>query len=1113
MKSIKNIINSKPYYRTTLIYFLFSVLWIFFTDGLTNYLAQDRFDIQQVELIKDFIFVILSALFILSITRYDYKTILKKKDEVDQSEKKFRDLFEKAPASYHSLDQDGNFVDVNNTFTETLGYRKDEILKMNFIELLADKNSRIKYENYFPKDVKFGPVRGLMLSIKKKDGEIIFANYNARLTEDGQNNRLLTHCIFEDVTEKVKVSEELEENEKKYRTIADYNNDWEYWLNDKGNYEYVSPAVEEITGYPPQKFIDDPDFFFKLVAEEDLVRVTNHYKNKFHSTEIEKNLIFKIICKHGKEKYIKHSCRPILDDNGKVIGRRGSNSDITELVEVHTELLNSEDRYKNLIKYSSEGICRFEFKEPLDTSLPIDEQLDKLLSNSYVAEYNDAFAEMYNQTEKNELMNKSLLDLYGNKTDEVSVNANLEFIKNGYKLEEIETKEETIDGKEKWFSNNAIGIIENNKLVRMWSIQRDITEQKITEEALRESEEKFRNIFEKHSAVKFIIDAETGDVVAANQAASTFYGWTTDELTQKNIQQLNTIPADEVEKLIKKAKQNKHLHLEVKHRLKDGSIRDVEIYTGRIDIKNKIYFHSIVHDITEKKKIEKVLKIRSLAVEQSPVSIVVTDTDGNIEYVNPAFEKTSGYSFEEVKGKNPRILQSGLTEQSVFQELWATVTKGKTWSGVFHNKKKDGTHYSESSNISPILDESGNIINYVGVKEDITEFFKAQKELNNYKNYLEELVEKRTNELSDRNIFLKTFIDTIPNPVFVKDRQSNYIEVNKAFCEFFGTTREEVIGTHFELKTDERFYHHSNIVDWKLLENHATRVYETEINVPSKGKIPVMIYKSSFGPEDENPQGVTGLFIDISDRKKTDELMKNALQEEKELNEMKTNFISMASHEFRTPLTAILASADLIGKYGHKWESEKVISKISTIQLSVQQMVDLLEDVLTLSRTDKGKIDFEPARVDFSRLLEDLVEQVNSNTDHSHKIEIQENLKSRILSLDERISSHIIDNLLTNAVKFSDAGSKILIRAEQHDHNLQIVIKDEGIGIPEKELKHIFDPFYRTSIATKIKGTGLGLAIVDRFVQLHQGTISVKSEIGKGTEFTFDLPVNKESVA
>jgi PAS domain S-box-containing protein len=238
---------------------------------------------------------------------------------------------------------------------------------------------------------------------------------------------------------------------------------------------------------------------------------------------------------------------------------------------------------------------------------------------------------------------------------------------------------------------------------------------------LRLSEEKFKNIFRNHSAVNILIDPETDNIIDANDAAATFYGWNIEQLLSMKI---TDIIAGNPEVIIDNYIQtnlNKQQFSEFKHRKQDGTLADVEVYNSLIEAEGNKILHSIIHDVTEKKKALEQLTLLSRSVEESPASIIITDRNGSITYVNKGFSKATGYSLEEVKNKNPRILKSGLQDTAFYKDLWETITSGKDWEGEFGNKNKWGDLYWEKAIITPIQNSNGEITHFVAVKEDITE--------------------------------------------------------------------------------------------------------------------------------------------------------------------------------------------------------------------------------------------------------------------------------------------------------------------------------------------------------------------------------------------------------
>jgi len=257
--------------------------------------------------------------------------------------------------------------------------------------------------------------------------------------------------------------------------------------------------------------------------------------------------------------------------------------------------------------------------------------------------------------------------------------------------------------------------------------QRAVKQEKLqAERSLQESEELFRNVFQNHTAVKLIIDPDTGRFVDINEAAVAFYGWSREEMLRMRVQDLTTLPEDEIRKRMDDVRNRRKNHFEAQHRRADGSLRDVEIFSSRIEVKGKVYLHSIVIDITERKQIEAERERLMTAIQQLGEIILITDTTGKILFVNQAFETITGYSPQEAIGRTSRILKRGVQDEAFYKHLWDTITHGRTWKSRIVNRKKDGTLYTESATISPVKTPSGKITHYVAVKRDITDHLELE---------------------------------------------------------------------------------------------------------------------------------------------------------------------------------------------------------------------------------------------------------------------------------------------------------------------------------------------------------------------------------------------------
>ena len=238
----------------------------------------------------------------------------------------------------------------------------------------------------------------------------------------------------------------------------------------------------------------------------------------------------------------------------------------------------------------------------------------------------------------------------------------------------------------------------------------------------------------------------------------------------------------------------------------------------------------------------------------------------------------------------------------------------------------------------------------------------------------------------------------------------------------------------------------------------------------------------------------------------TKEKLDTALSQEKELNQLKSRFVSTVSHEFRNPLNSISGMAQILQTYGEQLSPNKKTEVIAQLKRNVTKMIVLLDDVLAISRTDLGKLEFTPDYLNLESFCYGLVEEVRSSLNSKQPINLTYRLEQQNFNLDDKLLHHILTNLLINAGKYSPQGEDINFTVAQLESKLIFEIRDRGIGIPSQDLPQIFDSFYRASNTQGFQGTGLGLAIVKQYVELHQGAIAVESELNVGTTFTVTIP-------
>ncbi len=252
---------------------------------------------------------------------------------------------------------------------------------------------------------------------------------------------------------------------------------------------------------------------------------------------------------------------------------------------------------------------------------------------------------------------------------------------------------------------------------------------------------------------------------------------------------------------------------------------------------------------------------------------------------------------------------------------------------------------------------------------------------------------------------------------------------------------------------------------------------------------------------------------EISERKKIEELLREteteirgALEKEKELNELKSRFVTMASHEFRTPLSAILSSAALIEMYSEEGQEPLRVKHLHRIKKSIGNLTNILNDFLSLSKLEEGRIQVNPESFLFSDFCEEVIDEIKGLLKTEQNIEHVAEGKDEVVFLDKHLMKNILFNLLSNAIKYSSEGKTIYCKSEMKANEVIITIRDEGLGIPKSEQIHLFTRFFRAGNVTNIQGTGLGLNIVKQYVKLLNGNITFTSEIEVGTTFIITLP-------
>ena len=342
-----------------------------------------------------------------------------------------------------------------------------------------------------------------------------------------------------------------------------------------------------------------------------------------------------------------------------------------------------------------------------------------------------------------------------------------------------------------------------------------------------------------------------------------------------------------------------------------------------------------------------------------------------------------------------------------------------------------------------------------------------------------------------KSLFFTT-LDTVPDPILVLDRFGRICQINQAAVELFRLNSQNLIGHHLS----EFFSSLTGTpAQWSSRSEHILQVDPTRI-------IEFTISQSS----DRKLQAYVTIVRDITERKQAEADIRNALEKEKELGELKSRFVTMTSHEFRTPLTTILSSTELLEDYGNQWNEQKKQKHFGRIKTAVVHMTQLLNDVLLIGKAEAGKLESNPTLFDLVQFCRDLVNDLQITTT-SHTITFVSQGECHAY-LDQKLLRHILTNLLSNAIKYSPTSADIRLELNCQPQTAVFRVQDRGIGIPATDQTQLFDTFQRASNVGTISGTGLGLAIVKKAVDLQHGNITFESKVGVGTTFIVSLPLH-----
>ncbi|MBF0572281.1 MAG: PAS domain S-box protein [Desulfamplus sp.] len=582
---------------------------------------------------------------------------------------------------------------------------------------------------------------------------------------------------------------------------------------------------------------------------------------------------------------------------------------------------------------------------------------------------------------------------------------------------------------------------------------------------------------------------------------------------------------------------------------------------------NIVNYVGIQEDISKHKHNELQLRILQQAVDQSPVSIIITDKYGTISYVNPHFTKITGYTYKEAIGNNPKILKSGKNSADYYQNLWNTISNGEVWQGELCNIKKNGEEFWEQVVITPILNnnngiqfnvkksnenknpsdyENGDIKYQGGINQQESVNHNSEK-IEHYVAVKLDITDARKAEqaIRDSEYRFKSIIASMEQGFWMVDKKWRTIEVNTAACEMVGVPEKELIGRSIYDFFDEEHKHKikTYIRHWSPSSRSS---FEVVLLRPDNGRVHCLISHTPIFDQKNRRVGAFAVITDFTKRKEMEKQLIEAKERADEARQradeareraenasrVKSDFLANMSHEIRTPMNAILGFLELA------LEDELSLSqrnKLSIAHSSANALLSLLNDILDFSKVEQKRLTTEVRAFDLRELIKTRLELLAIKAIQKGlelKCEISPKLSEKYLGDPLRIGQVIV-NIVGNAIKFTSQG-RIEIKIEEYisekngveqpsnfvdnrykngvDNNnrediILFSIKDTGIGIPEQHKKYVFEPFTQADASTtrRFGGTGLGTSISKHLVELMGGKIWFESKEGEGTVFYFTI--------
>lgn len=974
----------------------------------------------------------------------------------------------------HILDESGNLVDANEKFCHLLGYSNEEIQHLH----VAD------WDAIWEKGALQNKIATLLkepaifeTKHRCKNGEYIDVEINAvGIQLEGYN---YLYAAARDITQR-KIKDELLKNDK--RRLFDILNGtnaatWEW--NVKTGATIFNERWASIIGYTLEEISPvSIETWKKFTHAEDFKKAETILNKHFaHETDFYQ---CDMRMKHRDGHWVwvtDRGCVHEWDANGHPVLMSGIHIDISENKKIEAALQESEINLRHAHETAKIGSWEWDFVTDKITNSPEVLNIFGISDTEYDGTFSSILEKIIHPEDRH------ILKEAADQTLKTGIGQTIE-----YRLVRP-------DGAIRWVKAIADFVYEDGKPIKLLGLNQDITEQKLATINQKEALDKLIKIAKQLPGVVYQYRLKpdgSSSFPYASESIKNIYQLSPEEVFVDASKVFEKIHPDDIEAVVESIKISAQNLAPWQHeyrvKFEDDSIR--VLYGKSIPEKEadgSILWHGFITDTTENNKNRQWMRQLSLAVEQSPVSIVITDINGNIEYVNKKFIDITGYSFAEAIGKTPRILKSGNKSEGDYKNMWDTLIAGKAWQGEFNNKKKNGDLYWESAKITPIVNEKGITTHFLAIKEDITEQKEAEEKI--YELYRDFI----------------NFLENTTDFIYYKDINSRFRFCSQTLANITGHKHwKDMIGKH-DLEVFPRpiaeIYAEEEI---PILREGTPLLDKTDPYLDTLGNTKwVNTNKWPLFDAEGNVTGLFGISRDITANKAKDEMLKQYVNELKASNADLENFAYVASHDLQEPLRMIDSFLHLLEKKIPGNPEDKTHEYIHFAIEGATRMKILIADLLQYSRVGTNKEEF--TAIDINDLLSYMLRVLSEPIDNS-KAEI--NIKQMpIITANKTLITELFQNLITNAIKYQHHGTvpRLEIGYKEEPLHHLFYIKDNGIGIIPEHYEKIFEVFQRLHSKSQYSGTGIGLALCKKIVEIHKGKIWVESAFGEGSTFYVTL--------